>query len=273
MQTCVSIASILKNSESSDKIFIHIADTGISETGKENVRSLKNSLRDFELDIISFDESKLYCFDTGEWSKNIRIKLFATEMFPELDKILWLNGNTIAVKNIRLLYDTNLKGKYCAALNWHKFASVLYDYIPKETLYNDAVVLYNLSLLKQDGKDQRIINYTKRLQAQHSAFAGEYALTLATVGKIVDLPFRMNCFTNFIPKMISMKRIYGKTDKILNDMISESENSVVLRFGGGIRPWSSLKMDYYNPKVYDLWHAYCDMTPYAGLKAKLLKKE
>lgn len=253
--TCVSIASILKNSNESDKIHIFVYDFGLSENSKCAIERLKEQIRDFKLNFMQFDEDILRTFNVGpKWHHSIRLKLFIDKLFPNLERVIWMNGNTLVRGNIRDFYDIDLQDKYFGLVSW-----ALNDSKQNETIC-DCMLVCNIPVAIRDNIFQRLIHDVKILEHKEKAYAGEIALRNISADKKFIFPVDFFASVDISKRE---KRYVSPTASVVK--FSERNN---------FAPWLVGKRDY--PKVaidsYDEWHAYCALTDYKSLENTLCNR-
>lgn len=115
--TIVSIHSMKKNASKKYKYHIHILHTGISENMMEKVYALADDT--FE---ISFDNVTEYLHTIADklplrdyYSKTTYFRLFIAEMFPEYDKALYIDSDTVVTGDIGELCLTDIGDAYVGA--------------------------------------------------------------------------------------------------------------------------------------------------------------
>lgn len=151
--TIVSLYSIIKNA-SKDRLYkVYILHTGITEGMMEKVYELKNENFDVE-----FTDVSDYLYSISDklpirdyYSKTTYYRMFIAEMFPELDKAIYIDSDTVVQGDISRLYDKNIKDAYVAAA--HEQAMVQVDeygtYVEKVigvsryNFFNAGVLLIN----------------------------------------------------------------------------------------------------------------------------------
>lgn len=85
------------------------------------------------------------------WTWMTMMRTALTKILPDLDKVLSLDVDTLAVKDVSDLWEIDLGDNYLAAVREPRKS--------KDRLYvNFGVVLFNLKLLRETGKDNEIIN-------------------------------------------------------------------------------------------------------------------
>lgn len=115
--TIVSIHSMKKSASKKYKYHIHILHTGISESMMEKVYALADDT--FE---ISFDNVTEYLHTIADklplrdyYSKTTYFRLFIAEMFPEYDKALYIDSDTVVAGDIGELCLTDIGDAYVGA--------------------------------------------------------------------------------------------------------------------------------------------------------------
>ena len=105
-----TIASICDNTKSFCKIYI--LDGGISEVNKNRISELKTYFDNLSVSFI--------IIDTERYFKNFQVKIkhitistyyrfLIGDLFPDIDKILYLDADIIANKDVKQLYDIDLQ--------------------------------------------------------------------------------------------------------------------------------------------------------------------
>ena len=192
MPTCVSIASVLENA-GDEKINIHIVsfqDNKMSEQNIKKIEALK-SIRDFDFDFVYVDKKRLDEFDTGSWNKSIMIKLYCAEIFPNLDRIIWLDDDVIILKSLKKLYNSDMGDKYLAGVD------VSQEYHNNCTYWITAGIgLYNLKEMRKDNVQKNLLDSAKEYAHKKSKVilcggVEEYALTYGIPkDKVLILPYK-----------------------------------------------------------------------------------
>lgn len=126
------------------------------------------------------------------------IRAALTKIFPNLNTILSLDVDTIVNENISDLWDIDLTNYYIAGAIEPKKSTENYMYI------NAGVMLINLKKLREDKKDDEIINI---LNTNHFTFDIQDAYNKQCQTKIYELSpeYNVNSFTKF--KQIQCQKI------------------------------------------------------------------
>lgn len=107
--------------------------------------------------------------DVGNYEIEYRVtradlfKFFMPDLFPDLDKILYIDVDTAIVKDLTELYNTDLKDKFIAVVNKpikdYKTILIGDKFYPKEVQkYNCGVILYNLNLWRKYGISDKLVH-------------------------------------------------------------------------------------------------------------------
>ncbi len=112
--TIVSIYSMIENASKNYKYHIHILHTEIPEDMKEKVMELANeNFSIFFDDVTDYLKSILEKLPIRDYySKTTYYRLFIAEMFPEFDKAIYIDSDTIVQGDVSRLYFTDINDAY-----------------------------------------------------------------------------------------------------------------------------------------------------------------
>ena len=254
MPTCVTIASVLKNSLEDEEINIHIVSFEDNHMSEENIRKiekLKTTIRDFNLDFTYFDKKKLDEFYTDHWNKAIMVKLYPAELFPKLDRIIWLDDDIIVLTSLNDIYKMEMKGKYMAGVEVISECKIYRD-TPKFPRWITAGIgVYNLKEFRKNNVQQMLINSAKDCKADTSpdryGASDEWALTFGIPeDKMILLPYKYSILCS----------AFGKD--AWPDL--KIDDCAALHYAGP-KPWRS--PDLIGKKFVNEWLKYYELTEYA----------
>ena len=135
--TIVSLASMINNADKNRKYKIHVLCSAISERMQEELLKLQNV--NFQIVFVNV-ENELKKIGKRlplrhYYSKTTYFRLFIAEMFPEYDKAIYIDSDTVVLDDISKLYDTELADNLVGAC--HEQAMVQH---PVFGLYSEEVV-------------------------------------------------------------------------------------------------------------------------------------
>ena len=151
--TVVALHSMIQNASRDYHYNVHVLNNGISREMQEATLALAN-----ENFTITFDDVKEQLESIADrlpirdyYSKTTYFRLFIAEMFPEYDKAIYIDSDTIVQGDISELYNTDLKDAYVGAC--HEQAMVQEDVygtyvekvigISRHNFFNAGLLLIN----------------------------------------------------------------------------------------------------------------------------------
>ncbi len=165
--TIVSIQSIKANASKEFDYHIHILCTKISEPMKKAALSLSDEkfLITFD-DVSDYLKSVDYKLHTRDYySKTTYFRLFIPEMFPQLDKALYIDSDTVVTGDVAELYNHDLGENYVGAAQEQAMIQVqpYGDYVEKcvgikrDNYFNAGMLLINCRQFREKKLFERFI--------------------------------------------------------------------------------------------------------------------
>lgn len=165
----VSICSLLENNKK-EFINIFVLDNGISDENKNKINimvSKYNCLLKF-VDITMFKNKTTHIKINDRWNFATFGRLFVSELLPDIDKIIHIDCDTIILKSIASLRETDITNKAVAGVE--DCLSPLYRKCLKKEknaiLYNAGILLMNLKFIRDNDIERKFlekINTSSRL--------------------------------------------------------------------------------------------------------------
>lgn len=161
----ISMLSLYENSKDMDEIVVYILDSGISDSNKQKIESICNKYcRKLPVWIparnISAELSMDVAVDRGSLSQYAR--LFISSVLPDdLQRVLYLDCDTIINHSINELWNLDTQGKTIAAL-MDAFSSKYRANIELHTsdiMFNSGVMLVDLAKWKEQQVEQRLLQF------------------------------------------------------------------------------------------------------------------
>ena len=260
--TIVSMTSILENRNSDTKIDFYMMLSGeVSQESKNKILSLQNKYSNCNVTLIDMKDKMKELFIDRHLTTAVYYRLMLPSLLPDLDKVLYLDTDIIAKKDLSELFNYNLNDYYIAGvpsviaegLETIKFRAkfdndfYMQKYgtdIFKKSYINSGIMLFNLKNMRKDNIEPKLLECAK----SHNFIAHDQCtLNMVCYGKILNLP-----------------SIYNKAS--LNNWDS---NQVILHYLGRNKPWNSPER-----KNAALWWEYAQKTDYfKEIKQKYMPTE
>lgn len=262
MPTVVAITSLLVNKDSKSQYNIHVICTNVLPQNVDLFKAMDRP--DFAIDIIVMDNiSKYQNLVIGDMhvSPAALYKFDIANIFPELDKILYIDGDILVEKDLKPLFELNLDGNYAAVVKDAKPATykppqIVKLKIPHHTAYfNSGVMMLNLKKFREDSLDEKLLEYRKN---GINYFMDQDALNVCFEEKVIYLPLYYNVMSSVMGFFNGedIKSYYGlDTD----DKTEIYNRAVIVHLCTRYKPW-----DYSNVPFADKWYEYYKKSPISG---------
>lgn len=180
-------------------------------------------------------------------------KFYFPEIFKDFDKILYIDSDTLIVKDLLELYNIDLKNTYLGAVynykcayDWQKHLFGLFWTRKSIYSYNCGVMLYNLKKMRQDNIPEKLIaskNADERRVLMTQAAFNEVIPT-KTITKLSPI---YNMIVRWRPidfKLCDFKKMYSPSLKNINSMDELWTESVIIHFAGRNKPWNDKEINF-----------------------------
>lgn len=196
----VSLLSLMKNANKNYTYNIYILHSNISEIEQKPI--LKLSDKTFNISFVNVSErlqevnSKLQLRDYYTGATYYRI--FIANMFPSIDKALYLDSDTIVLKDISRLYNYDLMDNYIGAVTdkvvsshevFQKYCNEVLGIAPNRYI-NAGILLMNLKKFREDNFYKKFCDLL--VEYKFSVAQDQDYLNVLCKDKIRYLPYRWN---------------------------------------------------------------------------------
>lgn len=160
--TKIAIKSLIKNRDINNNYRINIIGVDLTQ---ENIDIL-NSLTTNNLEINIIQETNKYKdigLDHLYVSKAALFKFQIPNIFPDLDKILYLDGDILIEKDLSELFNINLEDKYAGVVKDYMAQDILNYHldINLKNYFNSGVMLLNLKQMRKYDMANKLLIYKK----------------------------------------------------------------------------------------------------------------
>lgn len=241
----VTMISILENNPNS-KIHFYIICNDCSKYSKQCIDLLRKQYF-FEITYLSVDIDKFSEIrrnHSAHVSNETNYRYFVADLIPEVDKLLFLDGDLIINSSIEQLYQTNIENYHTAVAKdpldrncKHPRLGNLWWFeefnIPKQYPYlNTGVFLINMNKWRKDNFGTKLIE-TAKYWGKKFLFPDQDAINVLCYDK------------NFL-----LEQKYNYCCELhwdnLNDRTVAEQNAVVYHWAGPNKPWSNPTCNYAN---------------------------
>jgi lipopolysaccharide biosynthesis glycosyltransferase len=187
-------------------------------------------------------------------------RIFLPELLPDVDRVLYLDVDTIALDSLEPLWETDLAASYIAAVTnvfyMRSHAQRALDLgIEPADYFNSGVVLMNLELMRRDDSSSALFEYA-RAHAAELAWPDQDALNVVLGKRRFALHPRWNC-------MNSVLLFPWAADVLGAEAVDEARaNPAIRHFEGPTinKPWH----DESQSPMRDVYFAQRRQTPFSA---------
>ena len=260
--TCVSIASVLANT-SSDVVF-HIFESRLADIHKKKLSELVDGHPHGECCFyhIDIDDDTYVTAEVTKVTKETYTKTMLPELLVDIDRVIWLDGDTIVEKDIVLLWQVDLGDALVGMVPDYSMEpkdekKVILGMEDSSYYYNTGIILMNLPRLREIYLSGIVAENVIRLHKQVlnvglNWYAEQDVLNFALRGKIKTLPMRFNSYF-----WISL--LLGES---LEECVEVYLNPVIVHFIGTPKPTELGKVPVNVPE-WERYYKYKALSPYA----------
>lgn len=269
-QASALIMSIHKNSKKDSSIKINILHSTVTKQHQDIMKDMvKNMDNISELNfvdisnIVTNDILDKYMYKVDSWnyiSPESFYRLFIPNIFPQYDKVLYLDSDVIVCEDLTELYNINIDNVYVGAVSELRsfFNLVLTidntkfemeDYLVKKlnilnkSYFNAGILLLNLDKMRMDNIQEKALNF------------------LFTKGPFV---FQDQCVLNSV--FTNKVKFIDKKYNVYYKQLLFNATVTIIHFTGSMKPWNSCKQN----KWFEQYWKYFKLTPFYNEKQEKL---
>ncbi len=263
----ISLHTLLDNNKQEPNICIYYIDNKLSLTTKKNFEELveqynsKENIREIKfIDFLKYEPLVRDAAPCGSISTYGR--LFLPEL-EELDKILYIDCDTICCGSLREFYDTDIDGYAVAGvqdivgLNRRKEVGLQYG----DRYINAGVILMNLKYWRENNGTQICLDFINEHDGK-VAFEDQGTINGVFRNKILILPPRYNVMNSMLDYSADKISYFMQVENYYNndEIMDANKNPIVVHFTAGyyLRPWT---LNSNHPKAY-IYKDYLARSPW-----------
>lgn len=271
IQTGISIISLLENNKDND-ICIYFFGDKISDKNKKIITSIveKYNQKIVFNELPDLDKMAEYELRVNFWAKAAYLRLFFTMVMPlQINRLLWLDGDTIILKDIKEFYNTNISDYACAGvLDATSLAKRLNGFKRNEKYFNTGVLLINMEYWRNNNVYEKMKEEIKYRHG-NSIDVDQSYINCVLKNKIKVLKPRYN-FMSYYEDAVKDYSGYlnetgykGKEIYSQKEIIESYNDICIIHYATkkGIRPWFSNATLPFS----EIWHEYYNVSPWRDI--------
>lgn len=273
LPTRTAIRSLISNKNPETQIEINIIGFNLSE---KSIKKLESEVKkNTKINIRKVSDEDLHNLQAGSKatpgvSRADNAKFFLSSLLKDKDKVLYMDGDVIVLKDLSEMYNTDLKDNYLGAVDdWQSG----WENDPQKRYFNNGVMLLNLKKIREDNLEEKLVEFKKNDTVKRFVTQDAFNTVMT---KVLWLPLIYDTFAPEYDSDVVTVRIYEtlgdnydaelypyKTaDEYRNDV------TIIHYCGyGNKKPWK--KLDF-KRKSGRLWYKYApsDFWKIVKLKGK-----
>lgn len=234
-----AISSLIQNFDNSKKITVHVVTDSLNKEFRDKVNSFANT--DFcEVNWINFDKrlaENLPIAASTHFSSAIYFRLFLPELLPkEVEKIVYLDSDTICMNDLSPLNDIKINDAYIAGV-LDPNSAVEANRLQLENYINSGVLIFNLAKWRNEKIAQKCFVWLYK--NKQSILGDQDAINVICKNHILHLDSKWNVCIN--PAFIE---------------IPEEMN--IIHYITHMKPWQA----WYDDALAQPYDDYLNLTPW-----------
>ena len=229
----------IKYSNQEEKFDVYILHKNLDKEDMENV--IENlDLTRFSIHDIKIPKCEIDTFPVLEkrYTEEIYFRLYASKYLPkEVDKVLYLDADTLVINNLREFYETDFEGNYFVAATHikkvlHKINEIRLDIKEDEPYINTGVLLINLKELRKINVEEKVINFMK--SKKNKLLLPDQDVVATLFGDKIKLVDELKY--NLGERTWKLYNLNNPKNKIILKWIRK--NTVIIHYYGRNKPWN-----------------------------------
>lgn len=162
----VAIESILAHASKENYYIIKILYTNISDKNKRKIKKYENDILNIEFVDLTYyiNEVKDKLYTRDYYTKTTYFRLFLPDLYPQLDKVLYLDSDITVLTDIADLYNINVKDNLVAAAPDDVIQNepVFQEYVEKVVGVSDYRHYFNAGILVMNLDELRKFKFQEK---------------------------------------------------------------------------------------------------------------
>lgn len=257
LPTAVAIESIVENVNEAYHYNIYIiCNKDVELENQAKLLSCTKNKHNITIQLVIVDDdSKYRAFEKKDFPVSISatFKFSIAELLPDVNKILYLDGDLIVQSDLVNFFSSDISDVYAGVIKDYHALTFKGDVwerlgIRLDGYFNSGVMLLNLEKMREDGMFEKLIDY--RLNGVNY-YMDQDTLNVVFGEKVKYLDFKYNAtVTNWRNKTSEdLSSYYGM--EYQQDKYEYLRKAEVVHFCSSDKPWR-----YYDTHYADVWYKY-----------------
>lgn len=256
--TLVAITSMMESKTSNSVYEYYIMHPGeFTEDSKLKLQSLANKYKDCRINLIDMGEEYKNANDKGHITTPTYYRLSLPKILPDVDKLIWIDGDTITRGDLNEMYNLDMSGLYCRGFLDSNVGATKSFGVENDHCICAGVMLLNLAELRKDdmfNKFKSFIEENNDKLVQHD----QTVINVLCGDKMGILPAKFGVFNTYetasdISKF--QRSLTARNKYSIKELTDAVNNPVILHCVD--KPWKS--RDVFR---FDWWLKYAKKTDY-----------
>ncbi len=211
--------SIFKNS-TSHKCVLHILFTGMSEKYRNKlIRKYKKTNVSFDFIDMSKYNFDFHGLDMQHWTRAIFYRIMIPEIFKDLERILYIDGDTLVLQDLYDFFNTQLPEDKIMAMVVDRFSyKSRIPVLQTSNYFNSGMILFDIKKCRSFNFSDKCIRWIFE-NPETAKFPDQDAINIICDGKIERV-----------------SNLYNK-QFATNDVIKLDTKPTIVHFLSAIKPW------------------------------------
>ena len=256
--TVVAITSAMENKNPrSEYSFYVMHPSEFKDESKEKIKSLEKKYNKCHIHFINMGEQFKNANDKGHITTPTYYRLALSDLLVNLDKIIWLDGDTLTFQDLNQMYNIDMEGLYYRG-HLDNNANGASSFGVKPGHYICAgVMLINLKELRKDDMANKFNSFIEENNSrliQHD----QTVINVVCADKIGVLPPKFGLFNIYAQedKILEYARVLVGDDKYTAEELKEALNDICV-LHCVTKPWKERSV-----YLADLWWNYAEKTDF-----------
>lgn len=253
-----SLHSAILNKKSRTVYHVHVIAKDFSKADKEKLKQMEQ--KGVSVSISDTIEPNLDISHLGRFTsfKTTLQKLFIVNYLKGVDKVLYLDADTLVQKDLAEVFNTDIENKYVAAVKdglMYQFPEHIEELglVWRNFYFNSGVMLLNLKEMRSNDVLRHFITYFNT----HSEIFGDQDILNVVFGeKVIPLSYLYNVNSTFFEEKDATFLSSFFDEPVFQTPQEVYKNAAILHFAGH-KPWT---LYFTHRSLKNLWRSYANKT-------------